>query len=266
MEEDQNGSEKSHGSEARPNTPFIDPISELPQDGTGYPTTTRDPTLTSRIPKDNTSAGNPFQPLKSTLSKKYTLTKHALPMLSPLTEKTCKNGEIASENEIQSSGSRGGRTDWKLNNLKQLKSSSAKHEVSDQNSPTIANCNNNAMALPKIDTYCISHVRPSTNHGFSYAVSSNDLLNGKKHPPRAVKRKKLNVASEVDGFPYEGNVYLLFKASSRACGLNIPGFTGRTRPKERIPFKGAKQLNRVKKPAVQTNIVRLPDINDNIWK
>ena len=261
MEEDQNGSEKSHGSEARPNTPFIDPISELPQDSTGYPTTTRDPTLTSGILKDNTSAGNPFQPIKSKLSKNYTLTKHALPMLSP-----CKYGGITSENEIQSSGSSSGRTDRESNTLKQLKYSSAKHEVSDQNSPTIANCNNNAMALPKIDTYCISHVRPSTDHGFSYAVSSNDLLNAKNHPPRAVKRKKLNVASETDGFPYEGNVYLLFKAPSRACGLNIPGLTGRTRPKERIPFKGAKQRNRVKKPAVQTNIVRLPDINDNIWK
>lgn len=266
MDEDQSGSEASHGSEARPNTPFTEPVSEL-QDNKGHTTTMKDPTLTSGIPEDNTSARNNFHPLKHQLSKKYRLTKQALPMLSPLTEETCKNGRTTSENEaeMQETGSSGQKMDGKSKNSKQLKYSSAKHENDDQNSPTVANCSKNMVALPKIDTYCISHVRPSTDHGFSYAVSSNDLLNGKNNRPRQVKRKKLNVAPELDGFPYEGNVYLLFRAPSRACGLNIPGLTGRARPKELHHFKGEKQLKKVKKP-MQTNIVRLPDINEDVWK
>ena len=267
MDEDQSSSEASHGSEARPNTPFTDPVSELHQDNTGYTTTIKDSTSTSGIPEDNTSARNGFHPLKPKLSKKYSLTKQALPLLSPLTEEACKNGRITSQSEIEipETGSSGHKKDGKSKNLKQFKYSSAKHENGDQNSPTVVTCSKNTVALPKIDTYCISHVRPSIDHGFSYAVSSKDLLNGKNNPPRKVKRKKLTIAPELDGFPYEGNVYLLFKAPSRACGLNIPGLAGRTRPKELHHFKGAKQMNKVKKP-VQTNIVRLPDINEDVWK
>lgn len=272
MDEDQASSALSHGSEARPNTPFADPLAELHKDNTEYATTMEDPAVQLWIPEDNTSVRNHPHPLKPQISYKHRLNKQkTLPNLPPLTEEPgLSSNEGMTENEIekQESGSGDKKIDNKSKSFKKLKKSLQKPKESAENVLTIANCSKSVAALPKIDTYCISYIRPSTNHGFSYAVSSNELLKGKNTTSGKVKRKKttskLNSTSE-NGFPHPGNMYLLFRAPSRACGLHFPGLTVRARPKEVQHLKGAKQLKKAK-TTVQTNIVRLPDINEDMWK
>ena len=273
MDDDQSSGELSLGSEARPNTPFADPMAELVQDNTEYATTTKDPALLLWIPEDYTSARNHSHPTKPQLSYKYRLTKQkTLPNLPPLTEESSlsSNERKENKNEIkkQENGSSGQKMDTTSKGFKKLKNASQTTKESGQNSFTIENCSKNVVALPKIDTYCISYVRPSTNHGFAYAVSSTELLSGKNATSRKAKRRKsttkFNTTPE-NGFSHHSNMYLLFRAPSRACGLNVPALTVRARPKELHHLKGAQQLVK-KAKTVQTNIVRLPDINEDMWK
>ena len=252
MGDDQSSSALSHGSEARPNTPFVDPMTELRQDNTGYAGRGKDNRIQLRIPGDNASVRNNSRPTKPHLSYKYRPSKQkTLPNLSPLTERNNENRES-------------GNSDKKFNGDK-LNNSLQTATENGQNSFAMGNCNKSVVALPKIDTYCISYVRPSTNHGFSYAVSSTELLKGRKETLRKAKRQKtaleLNATYET-GFQHESKMYLLYRAPSRACGLTIPALTVRARPKELHRLKGAKQLKQTK-ATQQTNIVRLPDINEN---
>lgn len=182
-------------------------------------------------------------------------------------EQVTENGFIKQGDE-----SNGKNMDKKSIDFKLFEDSLHNRKESDQESLTISK---RAVALPKIDTYCISYVRPSISHGFSYAVSSKDLLHAKNISPKKVKsqkthsiRKEFQKKTPENCFPHQGNVYLLFRAPSRACGLNIPGFTIHARPKELQHLKGKKQLKTkaLAKAAVKTNIVRLPDINEDVWK
>ena len=260
MEDDQSSSGLSHGSEARPNTPFVDPMTELSQNNTGYAGRRKDNRIQLWIPRDNASVRNHSRPTKPQLPPKYRPTKQkTLPNLSPLTERNNENENRESGNSDKTLNS---KSEEKLNNSLQTA------KENDQNSFAIENCSKSVVALPKIDTYCISYVRPSTNHGFSYAVSSTELLKGKNETLTKGKRQKMlleqNTTYET-GFQHERNMYLLFRAPSRACGLTIPALTARARPKELHRLTGAKQLKQPKE-TVQTNIVRLPDINEHIWK
>jgi hypothetical protein len=258
MEDDQTSSELSHGSEARPNTPFADPMAELGEDNREYAATTKDTAIQLWIPQDNASAKNHSRPTKPQLSYNYRPTKQKmLPNLSPLTERK-------SENQIHGSGNGGKKMKNKVE--KRLKNSLQITEENDQGSFENETCSKSVVALPKIDTYCISYVRPSTNHGFSYAVSSTELLSGKDGTSRKTKRQKTTLELNAENrFSQQGKMYLLFRAPSRACGLNIPALTIRARPKDMHYLKGTKQLKKPK-AAAQTNIVRLPDINEDIWK
>lgn len=253
MEDEQNGSELSYGSEARPNTPFVDPFAQLQHDNTTYACTTKD--IQRGHYEHNTSASNQFYPLRYQLSHKDDLKK---PNLPPLTEE--RNKGYMRENGIEKQENR--------NSERKVINSSQETNESDQKSLQTTKDNNNTVTLPKIDTYCISYVRPSTNHGFSYAVSSTELLNRKNNALRKFKRR--TITSKLDALPESGlthqeNVYLLFRAPSRACGLNISGLTVRAKPKLLRQYKGTNPLKKAK-TTLQTNIVRLPNINEDIFK
>ena len=260
MDDDQSSSGLSHGSEARPNTPFAEPMAKLSQDNTGYAGRRKNNRIQFWIPGDNASVRNHSRPTKPQLSSKYRPTKKkTLPNLSPLTERNNENENRESGNSGKTMNSKSGEKPNK--SLQTVKEN-------DENAFAIENSSKSVVALPKIDTYCISYVRPSTNHGFSYAVSSTELLKGRNETLRKAKRQKTalewNTTYET-GFQHEGKMYLLFRAPSRACGLTIPALTVRARPKELQHLKGTKPLKKTKASG-QTNIVRLPDINETILK
>ena len=127
-----------------------------------------------------------------------------------------------------------------------------------------------AISLPKIDTYCISNARPTTNHGFSYMVCATDLIKAKNCTARRRLREKSvsqtysNNSSENDFYPNSSNLYLLFQAPSGVCGPNLHPFTVRTKPKGTYQSKRGKTLKKPKK--VKNNTLRLPDINEEVWK
>ena len=261
MEEEQNRCESSNGSEARPNTPYTDPFVKLNplESNNGYTSTTKDPSVHQiRMPKDNGNA------TKLQWSYRYSsfARQKTLPNLPSLKEEhdliqNCIEDEMA-KNESDEQ-----KCDRKFDRCKKLN----ENKLNPLKSTT--NCSKNEVSLPKIDTYCISYVRPSTNHGFAYAVSSTELVNGKNMIPKRAKHQKAKFKSKMstpeNGLSRQGSVYLLFRAPSRACGLNIPGL--KVRSKELHHLKDAKRRKSVaRKNAGQTSIVTLPDINQDIWK
>ena len=255
MDEEQSSSELSHGSEARPNTPFGEPSDEpenTMENNVEYTGIIEDP---SWIDEENSGMGEHIVRKNPQLSHKCSRTKRkTLANLSSLTEEP-----RSSENE-----SRGQKMNKKNKWPKKLK----KSKENDQNTLMTSNSTKNAVALPKIDTYCISYVRPSTNHGFAYAVSANELLNGKNRIFSKLSREHRTTqldSTSQHGFPQKGNMYLLFRAPSRACGLSIPALTVRARPKEMNELKDSKE-NKNDKTTVKTNIVKFPDINEDMWK
>ena len=261
MDEDQPSSERSHGSEARPNTPLSDPFAglDLLGDSTECTGTIKDAARETWIPEDNTRRNH----ADPQLSNKHTLTKrNTVPNLPSLTERAKILTERKNENIRNGSNER--KMNGKYLGVRKLQNCND----SGQNSPTITDCSKCVVPLPKIDTYCISYVRPSTNHGFAYAVSSSDLLHAKMITPRKMKQQNGKSVSKDfanNNLQRQGSMYLLFRAPSRACGLNIPGLTIHARPKELHYLKGAKQAKK-SNAAVKTSIVRLPDINEDMWK
>ena len=120
------------------------------------------------------------------------------------------------------------------------------------------------LSLPKIETYCIRQTRPLVNNGFAYMVSAYDLINKKKSTPRrqTIKKSTQNAANSSSGnglLSNSGDVCLLFRAPSRACGLKLQPFTVKTTPKRKRQCKRSKEVQKTKE--VKINIIRLPDIN-----
>ena len=128
------------------------------------------------------------------------------------------------------------------------------------------------ISLPKIDTYCISQVRPTTGHGFKYMTSTSDLLQvGSKITEKCQQTKKKPLTKVAWGNTSVLNdlstvksreLYLLFRAPSRAMALKENAFTVRTKPKRTRQCE-RKELQTCN---VITNIVKLPDINESNQK
>ncbi|XP_028400490.1 uncharacterized protein LOC114523686 [Dendronephthya gigantea] len=265
MEEEKNRCESSNGSEARPNTPFMDPFAKLNilEDDSGYTSTTKNQSVHPiRIPKDKATKPQWFHKYSSFARRK------TLPNLPSLEE---EQDFIEKDVEDEMATVKNGRKcDRKSDRFKKLRFSSWKTNQGEPNPPKEnTNCCRNEVSLPKIDTYCISYARPSTNHGFAYAVSSTELLNGKNTIQKRAKQKKAKFRSKIstpeNGLSRQGSVYLLFRAPSRACGLNIPDF--KVRSKELHHVKDAKRRKTgAGKNAEPINIVRLPDIKQDVWK